>query len=200
MEEDALNTKCKVLLIGGSAGSLEVLSAILPQLNHIQSFSIFLILHRKSAEDSTLENLIGLKTVVPLEKVEDKVPIKRGHIYVAPSDYHLLFEKGNCLSLDVSEKVNYSRPSIDVSFESAAVAYGNQCTAMLLSGANSDGTLGLKAIQEAGGIAIIQNPENALMPFMPQNALLNMKPNLILDIPDLLAYLNSIDFRNGLIS
>lgn len=196
MEENALNNKCEVLLIGGSAGSLEVLSLLLPQLNQIYSFSIFLILHRKSASDTTLENLIALKTKIPLEKVEDKVKIKRGHIYVAPSDYHLLFEKNNCLSLDVSEKVNYSRPSIDVSFESAAVAFGRNCTAMLLSGANSDGSLGLKAVQHAGGTVVIQNPENAIMPFMPQSAVDIMTPNHIFEISDLVNYINEIDSSN----
>lgn len=193
MEKNALNNKCQVLLIGGSAGSLEVLSVILPQLQAIKSFSIFLILHRKSVEDSTLENLIGIKTLIPLEKVEDKIAIKLGHIYVAPSDYHLLFEKNNYLSLDVSEKVNYSRPSIDVSFESAAVAYGSKCTGILLSGANADGTLGLKAIQQMGGTIIVQNPEQAIMPFMPQNALSNLIPNHVLEISGLLQYINAID-------
>lgn len=199
MEENALNNKCKVLLIGGSAGSLEVLSSILPHLNRIESFSIFLILHRKSAEDSTLEQLIAFKTLIPLQKVEDKVIVTPGNIYVAPSDYHLLFEKNSYLSLDVSEKVNYSRPSIDVSFESAAVAYGPHCTAILLSGANADGTRGMKAIQDAGGLVIIQNPENALMPFMPQNALTNLSPKHTFDVLEILAYINSIDNLNSLI-
>ena len=114
MEENDLKQDCKILLIGGSAGSLEVLMAVLPKLNPIRNFAIVIILHRKSAEDSTLENLIALKTVIPLVKVEDKVSLKYGHIHIAPSDYHLLFEKNRQLSLDVSEKVNYSRPSIDL--------------------------------------------------------------------------------------
>lgn len=196
MEENDIKRNCKVLLIGGSAGSLEVLSVILPKLNLIRSFAIVLILHRKSAEDSTLENLIAFKTVIPVEKVEDKVSLRPGCIYVAPSDYHLLFEKNNYLSLDVSEKVNYSRPSIDVSFESASVAFGNECIAILLSGANSDGTEGLKAIQKAGGRVVLQNPDNAVMPFMPQSALSTMTPDYVLEIPEILAFINSIDAEN----
>lgn len=193
MEENDIKRNCKLLLIGGSAGSLEVLSVILPKLNPIRSFAIVLVLHRKSAEDSTLENLIALKTVIPLEKVEDKVSLRSGFIYVAPSDYHLLFEKNKHLSLDVSEKVNYSRPSIDVSFESASVAFGKKCIAILLSGANADGTEGLRSIQEAGGKVILQNPENAVMPFMPQSALSTLTPDYVLEVNEILDFINSID-------
>ncbi len=193
MEENDLKKNCKLVLIGGSAGSLEVLMSILPKLKPIRSFAIVLILHRKSAEDTTLENLIALKTAIPLLKVEDKTRLKCGHIFVAPSDYHLLFERNEQLSLDVSEKVNYSRPSIDVSFESAALAFGSNCTAILLSGANSDGTNGLKAIQREGGIVILQNPDNALMPFMPQSALASIAPSHVFEVAEILNYINSID-------
>lgn len=193
MEEIDLKKNCSLLLIGGSAGSLEVIMSILPKLNPIKNFAIGIILHRKSAEDSTLENLIALRTVIPFAKVEDKVRLQCGHVYLAPSDYHLLFEKNGELSLDVSEKVNYSRPSIDVSFESAAVAFGSKCIAILLSGANADGTNGLKAIQREGGIVILQNPENALMPFMPQSALSSMAPTHVFEVDQILDYINSID-------
>ncbi|WP_432670797.1 chemotaxis protein CheB [Flavobacterium sp. SM2513] len=193
MEENVITQECKVLLIGGSAGSLEVLMAILPNLNAIHQFSIVIILHRKSAEDSTLEDLIALKTVIPVAKVEDKVTLRSGFIYIAPSDYHLLFEKNKQLSLDVSEKINYSRPSIDVSFESAAIAFGEKCTAILLSGANADGTAGLKAIQEHNGIVILQNPETAIMPFMPQSAFSAINPDYVFDVDQILKYINGIE-------
>lgn len=192
MEENDIS-KCKLLLIGGSAGSLEVLMAILPKLKAIRNFSIVIILHRKSAEDSALEDLISLKTIIPLGKIEDKEIMKAGFIYVAPSDYHLLFEKNKQFSLDVSEKVNYSRPSIDVSFESAAIAFGKKCTAILLSGANADGTEGLKAIQNVGGKVIIQNPENAIMAFMPQNAFSTITPDYVLEVDEILEYINAIE-------
>ena len=192
MEENDIS-KCKLLLIGGSAGSLEVLMAILPKLKAIRNFSIVIILHRKSAEDSALEDLIALKTIIPLGRIEDKEIMKAGFIYVAPSDYHLLFEKNKQFSLDVSEKVNYSRPSIDVSFESAAIAFGKKCTAILLSGANADGTSGLKAIQNVGGKVIIQNPENAIMAFMPQNAFSTITPYYVLEVDEILEYINAIE-------
>ena len=193
MEENVIKPQCKVLLIGGSAGSLEVLMTVLPILNPIHDFSIVIVLHRKSAEDTTLEDLITIKTIIPVAKVEDKVTLRPGFIYIAPSDYHLLFEKNKILSLDVSEKVNYSRPSIDVSFESAAVAFKEKCIGMLLSGANSDGTAGLQAIQEMGGVVILQNPETAIMPFMPQSAFEVLTPDYVLDVEEIAGYINAIE-------
>ncbi|WP_294819671.1 chemotaxis protein CheB [uncultured Flavobacterium sp.] len=184
MEKDKIISGCRVLIIGGSAGSLEVLLKILPQLASV-TFSLVIVLHRKSAEDNTLEELIAAKTAVPVTEVEDKTPMLAGSIYIAPSDYHLLFENDDTLSLDTSEKVNYSRPSIDVSFESAAEVYGPSLCAVLLSGANADGTAGLIAVKNAGGTVIIQDPETAEMPFMPNNAIENITPDHILNIEEI---------------
>jgi two-component system chemotaxis response regulator CheB len=191
MEKDKLNAKCKLLIIGGSAGSLEVLITVLPKLN-IPSFAIVLVLHRRSGEDGMLEELISIKTKIPVKYVEDKVPLLPANLYIAPADYHLLFEKNGLLSMDTSEKVHFSRPSIDVSFESAADVYGKEVTAVLLSGANADGTSGIKAIHEAGGITVIQKPESAEVPYMPEHALQEIKPDYILDAQELVLYINSI--------
>jgi two-component system chemotaxis response regulator CheB len=185
MEENDLEKNSTVILIGGSAGSLEVLMYILPHLKPIRNFAIVIILHRKSGQNSSLEDLIARKTIIPIALVEDKVKLKSGFIYIAPPDYHLLFEKNRLLSLEASEKVNYSQLSIDVSFESAALAFGKKCIGILLSGANTDGTLGLKAIQNVGGIVILQNPENAIIPFMPKNALTALTPNHILEVSEI---------------
>lgn len=193
MEKVKINLKCKVLLIGGSAGSIEVLLKILPQLSIIPSFAIVIVLHRKSAEDSALEHLIAMKTFIEVKEVEDKVPLLPGFIYIAPSDYHLLFEKNNLLSLDVSEKINYSRPSIDASFESAAEVYGPDVTAILLSGANTDGTEGLKAIKAAGGKLIVQDPETALMPVMPRSAVESASPDYIMTVEEMLEFIKMIN-------
>ena len=188
MEEGKI-TAGKVVIIGGSAGSLEVLLKILPGLTAIPSFALVIVLHRKSGEDATLEELIAVKTAIPVKEVEDKVLLEAGYIYIAPADYHLLFEKNGELSLDISEKVHYSRPNIDVSFESAADAYGQAVTAILLSGANADGTHGLKIVKEAGGATVVQKPESAEVPFMPANAIENMQVDYILDAEALLAFI-----------
>ena len=193
MEEDQVSPKCEVLIIGGSAGSLEVLMKILPKLPKITAFAMVIVLHRKSSEDTTLEELIAMKSPTPVMEVEDKVLLQPGFIYVAPSDYHLLFEKNHLLSLDISEKIHYSRPSIDVAFESAAEAYGSLVTAILLSGANADGTAGLIAVREAKGTTAIQQPDTAEMAFMPENAQRFAKPDHIFNIPELLSYIIAMD-------
>ncbi|MXN90422.1 chemotaxis protein CheB [Flavobacterium sp. Sd200] len=193
MEKDKIATKTRVVIIGGSAGSLEVLMYILPKLKPISNFALVIVLHRKSSEDKTLEELIEIKSATHVKEVEDKTLMIPGFIYIAPSDYHLLFENNGELSLDTSEKVNYSRPSIDVSFESAAQVYGSLLTAILLSGANSDGTNGLLEVKQMGGTVVIQHPDSAEMPFMPKHAIENITADRVLDINGLLEFLNAID-------
>lgn len=191
MEENKIKN-IRVLLIGGSAGSLEVLIQVLPQLNPLKNTVVVIVLHRKSTDDTLLENLIAIKTVIPVKEIEDKTPLEPGFIYIAPSDYHLLFEKNGLLSLDVSDKVNYSRPSIDVVFQSAADVFGKQVTAILLSGANADGTDGLMSVKKAGGIVIIQDPASAEMPYMPQFALDKVAAAHILNPDGITTFINGL--------
>ena len=193
MEENKIMPNSKVIIIGGSAGSLLALMQILPELPKIHSFAIVIVLHRKSTDQETLEELIKLKTIIEVKIIEDKVPLLPGFLYVAPSNYHLLFEKNNLLSLDTSEKINYSRPSIDVSFESAAEVYKDQLIGILLSGSNSDGTKGLQAIQNKGGIIVVQDPLTAEMPFMPNNAIQHTTPDFILNIEEIVHFIISLD-------
>ena len=193
MEKGEIISDNKVIIIGGSAGSLVALMQILPELHVISSFAIVIVLHRKSTDEETLEELIKLKSNIEVKQVEDKAPLLPGFIYIAPSNYHLLFEKNNSLSLDTSEKINYSRPSIDVSFESAAEVYKDKLIGILLSGSNTDGTKGLKAIQSFGGIIVIQDPLSAEMPFMPNNAIQQTMPDFILDIPEIVQFIKSIE-------
>lgn len=193
MEENQINPDFKVVIIGGSAGSLNALMQILPHLPAIKTFAIVIVLHRKSTDDQTLEELINLKVSSNVKPIEDKVPFLPGFIYIAPSNYHLLFEKNDVLSLDTSDKVNYSRPSIDVSFESAAEVYKERLTGILLSGSNSDGTDGLKAIRNEGGTIIVQDPKSAEMPFMPNHAIQNTTPDHVLNIQEILQFILSID-------
>jgi two-component system chemotaxis response regulator CheB len=193
MEENEIISGCKVVIIGGSAGSLNALMQILPELPKLNDFAIVIVVHRKSTDDQTLEDLIALKAKVTVKPVEDKVPLLPGFIYIAPSNYHLLFEKNETLSLDTSEKINYSRPSIDVSFESAAEVYGEALIGILLSGSNTDGTSGLIRIKTLGGTIVVQNPLAADMPFMPNNAIQKTVPDFILNNEELLAFITSIN-------
>ncbi len=192
MEENQLNTFKKVVAIGGSAGSLEVILHILQKLETINSIIIILILHRRNSDDNVLEELLRMKSGLTVTEIEDKTSIKAGNIYVAPADYHLLIETNQTFSLDVSEKVHYSRPSIDVGFESAAEVFGPNLIAVLLSGANSDGTEGLIAVKNHGGTVIIQTPETAEVPYMPNYAIDRVVADHILSPSEMTDFIRGI--------
>lgn len=182
----------KLVLIGGSAGSLEVLMSVLPKLPIGMDFPIVIVLHRKNSDDNTLEELFAMKTHVPVKEIEDKTLIEKGSLYVVPADYHLLFESDGTVSLDASEKVHYSRPSIDVVFESAALVYKDGVVGILLSGSNSDGALGCLRVQENGGTVVVQNPAEAEMPFMPNSAIQLLKPDFIADTDEIASLIERI--------
>jgi two-component system, chemotaxis family, protein-glutamate methylesterase/glutaminase len=177
-----------LLVIGGSAGSLSVVLKIMPLLKPDVSFATIIIFHRKHSEDSALIEVLGGRTDCVVKEVEDKDDILPGHVYIAPADYHVLIEKNKSLTLDFSEKINYSRPSIDVSFESAAEAYGKHLVCLLLSGANADGAEGLIVAKKLHAWIVIQDPATAEVPFMPQQAIARVPYDLLLD-PDNLAEL-----------
>ena len=162
-----------VVVIGGSAGSLEIVMDIVRNLPP-QSQDVFIIvLHRKyDNNESILENLLSHNTKLRVMEVEDKEIIQPASIYIAPPDYHLLVESdGASFSLDSSEKVHYSRPRINVTFQSVADVFGNRVLGILLSGANADGAEGLLAIKQAGGHTMVQHPASAEVDFMPQQAI-----------------------------
>lgn len=195
MEENQLNSLNKVIVIGGSAGSLDVLLKVLPKIEILNSLSLIIVLHRRNSDDQMLEELLRIKSGLRVEEIEDKTTLLPGRVYVAPPDYHLLFESDFLFSLDVSEKINYSRPSIDVAFESAAEIFGENLTAILLSGANADGTEGLKAVKNNGGTVIIQSPETADVPYMPNFAINNLKADYIFSPIEMAVFIN--DLGNG---
>jgi two-component system chemotaxis response regulator CheB len=181
----------KVILIGGSAGSLEVLLQLLPGIRADFPYPVVIVLHRKSSND-ILTELLATKTKLNVHEIEEKEPLKYGAVYVAPGDYHVLFEKDKTFSLDYSEKINFSRPSIDVAFESAADAFGPSLICILLSGANADGTAGFKHAKEQGSMIIAQQPESAEVAYMPQQAILNNDVDHIFDVPQMIAFLNKL--------
>ncbi|MBL0745314.1 chemotaxis protein CheB [Chryseolinea lacunae] len=175
-----MNPKYEVLAIGGSAGSLSMLLTLLPHLVPTLNIALVVVLHRKDSEDNTLVDVLRHRTMFAVKEAEDKETIETNTIYVAPTDYHLLVEKDHSFSLDNSEKVNYSRPSIDVTFESLADVYGPTVVGLLLSGANADGVDGLKAIKKAGGGIVVQDPAASVVPYMPQQALNALPADMLL--------------------
>jgi two-component system, chemotaxis family, protein-glutamate methylesterase/glutaminase len=161
----------QAVAVGASAGALEALSAILPALPENYPLPILIVVHVPPDKDSLLTTILATKCSMKVHEAEDKQAIEAGAIYVAPPGYHLLVEKDRTLSLSTEEEVHFSRPSIDVLFETAADAYGARLAGIVLTGANDDGAGGLRAIADAGGVAVVQQPEMAFSPFMPQAAL-----------------------------
>ena len=190
-EDSELNPKT-VVVIGGSTGSIDVLLQLLPALPNPLTFAMIVVIHRKNTPDSAMANLLAARTYVPVQEVGDKDLLTAGTIYLAPADYHLLLEKDGTFTLDYSEKVQYSRPSIDVTFESVADVYGPDTTGILLSGANADGTAGLRAIGQAGGTTIVQHPSTAQMAFMPQQAMQNVQIDHVLTVPEMIEFLGKL--------
>lgn len=182
-----------IVVIGGSAGSLSRVLRLLPHLTKKLNISVILIFHRREDEDSVLHDVLAYKSEFIVKEVEDKDSIMRHHIYIAPADYHLLLEKNLTFSLDISEKVNFSRPSIDVTFESAADAFGESVTGLLLSGANADGVVGLEAIRKHGGKIAVQDPRSAEVSYMPQQAVDRLEIDLLLTEFNIEDFLNLVN-------
>lgn len=166
------NKSFDIIVIGGSAGSINVMITILKSLPKDFQIPIVLVIHRMKNTVSHLDQLIvkeaGIAEVI---EPDDKEQILQGKIYLAPQNYHLLVEEDFSFSLDYSELVYYSRPSIDLSFDSFSQLYQNRLLAILLSGANKDGAESLRLVLERGGTAIVQSPETAEYVAMPKAAI-----------------------------
>jgi two-component system, chemotaxis family, protein-glutamate methylesterase/glutaminase len=163
----------EILLLGGSAGSFKLLFKIVKILPPDLDKAVIIVMHRKRHFASELEKLFAQNSRITLKEISDKVKIMKNRIYLAPANYHTLIETDGYFALDVSEAVWYSKPSIDVTFESAAECYSDRCTAILLSGANQDGAQGMLKLKGAGSLTIAQDPNDAEMPEMP-NAAINI--------------------------
>lgn len=170
----------KLVAIGGSAGSLQVILAIAASLGDSYPIPVLVVLHRNVGFESSLEDLISARTGLPIKEVEEKDPVRGGTIYLCPADYHVLVEQDLSFSLDYSERVNFSRPSIDVIFRSAADVFGAGFLAVLLSGGNADGVEGLQYVKSRHGATLVQDPATAEVPYMPQQAITRMKPDHVL--------------------
>ncbi len=162
----------ELVAIGGSAGCFEVLRGALPAtIGERGCPPIVIVVHLPSEGPALLHELLGTGSELRMKQAADKEPVERNTVYFAPPGYHLLVERQRTLALSVDEAVHYSRPSIDVLFESVAWAYGPRALGVLLSGASEDGAAGLQRIAEAGGTVAVQDPASALAPTMPAAAL-----------------------------
>lgn len=183
--------KSEIFLIGCSAGGFSVIFDLLTGLGSDFPIPIVVIIHRSSKYKSEIETLLNKKVSLNVKLAEDQEVIKPGTVYFASADYHLLIEPEHKFTLDDSEPVHYCRPAIDVTFQSAADVYKDRVMAILLSGANNDGALGMKYIADMGGVTIVQDPECAEVDTMPQSAIKEAKIDLILSNEDIFRLINN---------
>jgi two-component system chemotaxis response regulator CheB len=188
-----MRTLAQAIAIGASAGAVEALSVILPSLPADYGLPVFIVVHVPPDNKSVLAELFRAKCSIEVREAEDKEPVSGGTAYFAPPDYHLLLEPDKSLSLSSDEPVLYSRPSVDVLFESAADAYGPSLIAIVLTGANKDGAKGLSAVADAGGTVIVQTPEGAYASAMPEAAIAACPGAHVMSLEEIAAYLQDLE-------
>ena len=188
MEKDQI----ELIVIGGSSGSLEAILNIFTLLNTGFKIPVIIVMHRSSNADTNLVKVLSAKTHLFVKEADEKEILTPGNIYLAPPDYHLLIEKDKSLSLDNSDKVQFSRPSIDVTFQAAADIYKDKLLGIILSGANSDGAAGAACIKRNGGLVIVQDPATAQIPYMPQYAIDQTMVDQIISLNEIAGYLNNL--------
>lgn len=170
-----------VAVVGASWGGLDALSRLVRGLPAGFSIPLIVIQHRGRDSQPLLAGLLQDVTRLRVIEPDDKEPLRPGHVYVAPADYHLLVDADH-LTLEVDAPVRFSRPSIDVTFASAADTFGSRVIGVVLTGANADGARGLRCIADHGGKAIVQDPESAEMPVMPRAALVQVPDATVLPL------------------
>jgi two-component system chemotaxis response regulator CheB len=179
--------------IGTSAGGIEALSVLLPALPPTLQAAVFVVIHLPRERPSLLVDVFQPKCAVPVREAQDKDVVEPGTVYFAPPDYHLLIERGPELALSADDLVNFSRPSVDVLFESAADVYGTRLLGIILTGASHDGAVGLDAVRRAGGRTMVQRPDTAHVPVMVEAALRRGPVDYVLPLDEIAALLRSLD-------
>jgi two-component system chemotaxis response regulator CheB len=175
----------EAVAVGASAGGVEVLSMLLSALPSSCRAAFFIVMHIPRERPSLLPEVFGSRCALPVREAEDKEPVQPGTVYFAPPDYHLLVDRGPAFALSSDEPVHFSRPSIDVLFDSAADIYGERLLGLILTGANQDGAEGLAAIGRAGGRTVVQEPSGAAVPFLPVAALQQGPVDYVLSLTQL---------------
>ena len=182
----------EAVVIGASTGGLKSLKTILSGLRSDFPMAVVITIHRHPDSDDHFERLLDADCQVPVKQAVEKETAKGGVVYVAPPNYHLLIEDGYTFSLSIEKAVNYARPSIDVLFESAAYVYGSKLIGIVLTGANDDGSLGLKSIKGRQGLTIVQAPQTAEVNEMPKAAIARADPDYILPTEEIGPFINAM--------
>lgn len=182
----------KAVIIGGSAGSFQVVTRILSALPKAFPVPVMLCLHRLKHVRSGFVEALSLKSSIPIEEPYDKDQLKPGRAYLAPANYHMFIELANRVALSTEDAVNHSRPSIDLSFITAANAYREKLIGIILSGANKDGAFGLKKVHDCGGITIVQDPNECEVKTMTTSALQLTKADFVYTTDQIIRFLQKI--------
>jgi two-component system chemotaxis response regulator CheB len=173
-----------VVVIGSSTGGLHAMRTVLAGLPPALPAPVVLVQHRQPGQPDVLSTLLARRSPLPVEEACDKTDLKPGRVVLAPSGYHLLVEEGH-VALSTDEEVQFSRPSLDVAFESAAEAYGPGVVGVVLTGANPDGAAGLAKVRARGGFAVVQDPETAERPEMPRAAIAAARPQAVVGLEEI---------------
>jgi two-component system, chemotaxis family, protein-glutamate methylesterase/glutaminase len=189
--------KYDVIVIGTSAGGIDALKKVLVNFRSTHEVAIVIIQHLSPRSKSYLSSIIAGIVENSVYEIEDKMKMSRGAIFIAPPNYHVLIEKDGTFTLTTSEKVCFARPSIDVTFESIADAFGESAIGVILTGANHDGGEGLRQIKVAGGYTIVQNPSTAESREMPQYAIMHADVDEIIGLDEIGIRLDEILTNNG---
>jgi two-component system chemotaxis response regulator CheB len=180
-----------LVAVGTSWGGLAALRTLVAGLPDSFQMAVILVQHRHKDSDHLLRTLLQERSSLEVCEVEDKMPLEHGRIYVAPPDYHTLVEPGH-FALSTDAPVRYSRPSIDVTFSSAADSYAHRTVGIVLTGANADGAAGLRQISDRGGLALIQDPTTAESKLMPAAAQRAVPRARVMSLEGITAYLATL--------
>jgi two-component system chemotaxis response regulator CheB len=183
------------VVVGASWGALRALRKLLSGLPSTFELPMIIVPHRGRDSEHLLADLLEDCSHMPVSEVEDKDVIEPGHVYLAPANYHLLVDDDAHFSLSTDEPVRYSRPSIDVTFESVADVYGPRSVGVVLTGANEDGSRGLRRIADRGGLALVQDPATAESPLMPTAAIKAVPEAVVLSLDGIADHLATLEAR-----
>lgn len=172
----------RAVVIGASAGGVKALLDVLPVLPRGYRLPIIVVLHVRSGRQSQLVEVFQQRVAVPVREASDKEDIIPGTLYFAPAGYHLLIESDYSFSLSCDAPLHFVRPAIDITMECAAEAYGASLVGILLTGANEDGAAGMATIGRAGGMTVVQDPDEAEVDVMPMEAIRARQPDLVLPL------------------
>ncbi|MBV6323348.1 chemotaxis protein CheB [Duganella violaceipulchra] len=187
----------RAIVLGVSAGGVGALKTLLATLPADLPWPLLIVQHISADSDGSLARVLEQGCALRVKEAEERERIEPGTVYLAPANYHLMVERDGTLALSTDAAVSYARPSIDVLFESAARAFGPALIGVILTGANADGSLGLRAIKDKGGLAVVQDPADAASPSMPLAALAAVRADYVVPLAGLGALFQSLAGAHG---